>query len=104
MKWDPGSVSRFCLLPLWQQKYSDQDKYLGDNYSYSSPPQPAILGGGFDGLQIHLRPEHFAFIFARNLISKSQKQNLPGASPILTNSESFIVQNVLTLRLLSLFH
>ena len=24
MKWGPGSVSRYLLLPLWQQKYYDQ--------------------------------------------------------------------------------
>ena len=29
MKWGPGSVSRHSLLPLWQQKYYDQQKYLG---------------------------------------------------------------------------
>ena len=51
MKWDPESVSRYCLLSLWQQKYYDQHKYWSDNYSHSSPtPQPVILGGGFDGL------------------------------------------------------
>ena len=50
MKWDPESVSRYCLLPLWQQKYYDQHKYWGDNYSHSSPtPQPVILGRGLDG-------------------------------------------------------
>ena len=50
MKWDPQSVSRYYLLPLWQQKYCDQHKNWGDNYSDSSPtPQPVILGGGFDG-------------------------------------------------------
>ena len=76
MKWDPESVSRYCLLPLWQQKYYDQHKYWGDNYSHSSPtPQPVILGGKFGGLSIRFRPEHFVFIFARNMTSKSQKQN-----------------------------
>ena len=51
MKWNPGSVSRYCLLPLWQQKCYDQCKYWDDNYSHSSPtPQPVILQGGFDGL------------------------------------------------------
>ena len=76
MKWDPESVSRYCLLPLWQQKYYDQHKYWGDNNNHSSPtPQPVILGDGFDELKIRLRPEHFVFIFPRNLIFKSQKQN-----------------------------
>ena len=52
MKWEPGSVSRYCLLSLWQEKYYDQHKYWGDGYSQvSSPtPQPVVLGGGFDGL------------------------------------------------------
>ena len=52
MKWDPGSVSKYCLLSLWREKYYDQHKYWGDDYSHvSSPtPQPVILGGGFDGL------------------------------------------------------
>ena len=50
MKWEPESVSRYCLLPLWQQKYYDRHKYWGDKYSHSSPsPQPVILGGGFTG-------------------------------------------------------
>ena len=53
MKWDPGSVSRYCLLPLWQQKYYDQHKYWGDDYSHvsSASPRPVILGGRFDGLR-----------------------------------------------------
>ena len=51
MKGDPESVSRYCLLPLWQQKYYDQHKYCGDNYGHSSPTlEPVILGGGFDAL------------------------------------------------------
>ena len=34
------------------QKYYDQDKYWGDDYSHVSSLtlQPVILGGGFDGL------------------------------------------------------
>ena len=52
MKWDPGSVSRYGLLPSWQQTCYDQHKYWADDYSHvSSPtPQPVISGGGFDGL------------------------------------------------------
>ena len=52
MKWDPGSGLRYCLLPLWQQKYYDHHKYWGDGFSHVSTPtpQPAILGGRFDGL------------------------------------------------------
>ena len=50
---DPESVSRYCLLPLRQQKcydHYDQHKYWGDNYSHSSPtPQSVILGGGLTG-------------------------------------------------------
>ena len=47
MKWDPESVSKYCLLSLW---HYDQHKYWGDNYSHSSStPQSVILGGGFDG-------------------------------------------------------
>ena len=42
-------------------------------------------------------------IFARDVISKSQKQNFPVASPVLTNSASSIVQNVLTSRVLFSF-
>ena len=26
MNWGPGSVSRYRLLPLWQQKYYDRQK------------------------------------------------------------------------------
>ena len=29
MKWGPGSVSIYRLLPLWQQKYYDQHIYWG---------------------------------------------------------------------------
>ena len=47
MKWDQESVSRYCLLPLWQQKYYDKYKYWGDDYSHTSP---VTLGGGFEGL------------------------------------------------------
>ena len=47
--------------------------------------------------------EHFVSTFARNLISKSQKQNLPLASPLLSNSECSIVHNVLTSRALFSF-
>ena len=39
MKWGPGSVSRYLLLPLWQQKYYDQQKYRG-GYSPLNPPTP----------------------------------------------------------------
>ena len=39
MKWGPGIVSRYRLLPLWQQKYYDQRKnWLG--YSPLSSPTP----------------------------------------------------------------
>ena len=41
---------RYCLLPLWPQKYYDQHKYWSNNYNHSSPtPQPVTLGGRFDG-------------------------------------------------------
>ena len=93
------------LSPLCQQKCYDQHKYWGDDYSHVSSPTPQIiiLGGRFDGLEIRLRPEHFVPILARNLISKSQKQNLPVAPPVLSNIESSVVQNVLTSRKLFSF-
>ena len=34
MKWGPGSVSKYRLLPFCQQKYYDQQIYWG---SYSVP-------------------------------------------------------------------
>ena len=38
----PGSVSKYRLLPLWQQKY-DKEKYCGGYIPLSSPtPQPMI--------------------------------------------------------------
>ena len=43
MKWGPGSVSRYRLLPLWQQKYHDQQKYWGGYSTFSSSsPRPMI--------------------------------------------------------------
>ena len=27
MKWGPGSLLRYPLLPLWQQKYYEKQKY-----------------------------------------------------------------------------
>ena len=36
MNWGPGGVSRYRLLPLWQQRYYDQQKYCG-GYSPLSP-------------------------------------------------------------------
>ena len=42
MKCDPGNFSRYCLLPLWQQKYHDQHKYGGYSYVSSPTPQPMI--------------------------------------------------------------
>ena len=42
MKWGPRSLSRYCLLPLWQQKYYDQQKYwIG--YSPLSSPSPRSM-------------------------------------------------------------
>ena len=35
MKRDPGSVSRYCLLLLWQQIFYDLHKYWG-GYSHVS--------------------------------------------------------------------
>ena len=29
MTWDPGSVSGYCLLPLWQQKLYEQPNSWG---------------------------------------------------------------------------
>ena len=29
MTWDPGSVSGYCLLPLWQQKRYDRSNSWG---------------------------------------------------------------------------
>ena len=42
MKWGPGSVSRYRLLPLWQQKYHDQQKYWG-GYSPLSSRNPRLM-------------------------------------------------------------
>ena len=43
MKWGSGSVSRYFLLPLWEQKYYDQQKYWGGYSPLGSPtPQPTI--------------------------------------------------------------
>ena len=43
MKWGPGSVSRYRLLPLRQQKYHDQQKYWGGYSTFSSSsPRPMI--------------------------------------------------------------
>ena len=39
MKYGLGSVSRYRLLLLWQQKYYDQQKYW-DGYSPLSSPTP----------------------------------------------------------------
>ena len=41
MTWGPGSVSRYRLLPLWQQKYYDQQKYWGASSPLSSPTPTA---------------------------------------------------------------
>ena len=42
MKWGPGSVSRYRLLPLWQQKYFDHQKYwIG--YRLLSSPTPRSM-------------------------------------------------------------
>ena len=35
-----GSVSRYYLFPLWQQKYYDQQKYWG---GYSSPTPRTMI-------------------------------------------------------------
>ena len=37
MKCGPPTVSRYRLLPLWQQKYYDQQKYWGGYSPLSSP-------------------------------------------------------------------
>ena len=37
MKWGPESVPRYRLLPLWQQKWYDQQKYWGGYYPLNSP-------------------------------------------------------------------
>ena len=42
MKWGPGKASRYRLLPLWQQKYYDQQKYWG-GYSPLSSPTPRTM-------------------------------------------------------------
>ena len=43
MKWGPGSVSRYRLLPLWQQKYYDQQKYwIGYSPLISPTPRSMI--------------------------------------------------------------
>ena len=43
MKWGPGSVSKYHLLPLWQQKFYDQQKYwIGYSYLSSPTPRPMI--------------------------------------------------------------
>ena len=63
MKWGQRSVSRYCLLPSWQQKYYDH-KNTGMAIAPLAP----------------------------------QKQNLPLAFSVLTNTESSIsfLQSVLT--------
>ena len=40
MKWGQGSVLRYLLLPLWQQKYYDQQKY----WIVYSPLAPLLRG------------------------------------------------------------
>ena len=43
MKWGPGSVSKYRLPPLWQQKYYDQQKYLIGYSPISSPTLPSMI-------------------------------------------------------------
>ena len=43
MKWGPGSVLRYCLLPMWQQKYYDQQKFSGGYSPLSSLNPPPII-------------------------------------------------------------
>ena len=43
MKWGSGSVSRYRLLPLWQQKYSDQQKYWGGYSAFSFPTARSMI-------------------------------------------------------------
>ena len=42
MEWGQGSVSRYRLLPLWLQKYYDEQSYwIG--YSSRSSPSPQFM-------------------------------------------------------------
>ena len=43
MKWDPGSVSRYRLLLLWQHKYYDQQKYCIGYSVLSSPTRRSMI-------------------------------------------------------------
>ena len=47
IKWGSGSVSRYRLLPLWQQKYYDQQKYWGP-LSRRTNRKGVGEGGGVD--------------------------------------------------------
>ena len=43
MKWGQGSVLRCRLLPLWQQKYYDQQKYWIGYSPFSSPTPRSMI-------------------------------------------------------------
>ena len=60
MQWGPGSVSRYLLLPLWQQKYYDQQN-IGVAIAHLTP----LLRGQLLNKRA-AEAAIFFFAFARN--------------------------------------